>query len=398
MFSDTLSKILVQAERIGSSPPIPARDFVLLLESSAAGNRLSIEEIYELLNGTLSKENWNVALEFVKGYRRPHDKEILLLPPLYFTSICESRCSYCDFSEKGIRLTPEQFMNEFETLMDLNYRSIELVCAQDPELFVHIDGFSLEGQRFNLDPVLGYFESAKKRLIQSGGGMLTSNIPPVDLDSFRRLKGIGLDCYLIWLETFNPSQYSMLHDKKSPKSNQAFRLDSMEMAAKAGVEHLAGAFLKGLYEWRKEELVLYCMDAYLEKTVGHGFSILGSPRLKGKFATSELVNSFAVSDEEYELNVALDRILFNGILWLQTREPFELNRRLINRFGGDVILTLTCSTAPGGYHSTYRTKAQFPVHKQELAASVRELEDKGFNVRFDWNSETLSSFQRRTST
>jgi 2-iminoacetate synthase ThiH len=190
----------------------------------------------------------------------------------------------------------------------------------------------------------------------------------------------------------------MLHDKKSPKSNQAFRLDSMEMAAKAGVEHLAGAFLKGLYEWRKEELVLYCMDAYLEKTVGHGFSILGSPRLKGKFATSELVNSFAVSDEEYELNVALDRILFNGILWLQTREPFELNRRLINRFGGDVILTLTCSTAPGGYHSTYRTKAQFPVHKQELAASVRELEDKGFNVRFDWNSETLSSFQRRTST
>ena len=395
MFSEKLSDVLAQAERIGNFPPIPPREFISLLETSAGHRRLAREEIFELLNGTLSKENRDLALEFAEGYRRPHDRDILLLPPLYFSNICENDCTYCDFSANGIRLTPEQFLNEFDHLVDMKYRSIELVSAQDPELYLHVNGFTLEAQQFHLDRVLAYFQLAKRRLMQSGGGMLTSNIPPVDLDSFRKLRTVGLDCYLIWMETFNPAQYSLLHYEKGPKSNQAFRVDSLERAARAGIEHLAGAFLKGLYDWRKEELVLYCLDGYLEENLGHGLSIIGTPRLKGPFATSGLVSAFSVSDEDYELNIALDRTLFNGILWLQTRESFERNRRLLNRFGGGVILTLTSSTAPGGYHSSYPTRAQFPVHKQELAASVGELEDRGFKVHFDWNVQTLSSFQRR---
>ena len=183
-------------------------------------------------------------------------------------------------------------------------------------------------QRFSIAGAVRYFELARERLSSNGGGMLTSNIPPLDVGSFRRLKSAGLDCYLVWLETFNPRQYEQLHYARGPKINQAFRLDSFERAIDAGITHQAGAFLKGLYDWRQEEAVLYLLDRHLKKRNGLGFSIIGTPRLKGEFLRSPLVKPYQVSDDEYELNIALDRILFDGILWFQTREPFSLNSRL----------------------------------------------------------------------
>ena len=141
-------------------------------------------------------------------------------------------------------------------------------------------------------------------------------------------------------------------------------------------------------------MVLYALDRYLKGKFGHGFSIIGTPRLKGPFVQSEFVKAYEVSDEDYEVNIALDRILFDGILWLQTRESPEMNRRLITKYGGGVILTITCSTAPGGYAKVYPAKAQFPVHRQDLRKMVHLYEEDGFTARFDWNSRTLSEFQR----
>jgi 2-iminoacetate synthase len=316
------------------------------------------------------------------------------LPPLYISSICENDCLYCDFSSNGVRLSYEEFEKEFDTLLELGYRSIELVSAQDTSLFLHTDSYSLERQAFGVEHVVEYFNIARKKLDRNGGGMLTSNFPPVDWGAFKDMKQSGLDCFLIWLETFNPEQYAKLHSEEGPKINQAFRLDSFEDAIKAGIEHLAGAFLKGLYDWRKEEVVLYLLDRYLRTINGRGFSIVGTPRLKGDFLNSPLVSAYCVSDKDYELNIALDRILYDGILWLQTRESYETNRRLITKYGGGVILTLTSCTAPGGYHKPSRGEAQFPVYKQDMMRSVSELEEIGFQIHFDWNSRSLLEFQR----
>jgi len=121
---------------------------------------------------------------------------------------------------------------------------------------------------------------------------------------------------------------------------------------------------------------------------------VGTPRLKGNFLKSRHVSAYGVSDEDYELSIALDRILYDGILWLQTRESYETNRHLITKYGGGVILTLTSCTAPGGYHGPSRGGAQFPVFKQDLQRSVSDLEGLGFRVHFDWNSRSLLEFQR----
>ncbi len=395
MFSERLKNIVAASENIMQKNAIGEGALLSLLEKSAKGIMLDVEEMTSLMCGTYQEKCRKMILEFSKNYERPHDRDILLLPPLYFSSTCENNCLYCDFSSDGHRLTLDDFSNEFNTLIDMGYRSIELVSAQDPAMYLHDASYDLvENQVFHIDEVLKYFAFARKRLDENGGGMLTSNIPPVDVGSLGRLKSAGLNCYLLWLETFNPRNYSKMHYQKGPKANQAFRLDSFESAYKAGIEHFAGAFLKGLYDWRKEEVVFYFLDRYLKEKAGHGFSIIGTPRLKGAFSRSDLVREYMVSDEDYELNVALDRILFDGILWLQTRESFETNRHLIAQYGGGVILTLSSSTAPGGYFRPTSAKPQFPVFKQDLDNSVSLLQEGGCQVHFNWDSKVLSSFQR----
>ncbi len=394
MFSDNLNRTFTSLEKIGLDSPLEPKEFLSLLEKSAAGTNLTREEIARLLNGTRRSKNKKLVFDFAMNLKRPRSQEILLLPPLYFSSICENRCLYCDFSTNGIRLTTGQFSREVDALLRTGYRSIELVSSQDPRLYLRTGRFRMDDQKFDIEPVLPYFSIAKRRLNGVGHGMLTSNIPPVDLNSLRRLKDVGLDCYLIWLETFSPAQYARLHKNGGPKLSQKFRLDSIEFALAAGIPHVAGAFLKGLYDWRKEEACLYLFDRHLKRNWGRGFSIIGTPRLKGHFRASDYVRPYHVSQEDYELNIALDRILFDGILWLQTREPFSLNRRILKRFGAGVILTISCSTAPGGYYKDFKSKPQFPVFKNELSQAIKRLERDGFVVRFDWGSQTLLEFQR----
>ena len=394
-FSEIFPGFVEQAAEVGSSTPIDERETLRLLENAGEGESLTGQEIVALLNGLSEPANARMVLNFSKEYARPREEEILLLPPLYFSSICENKCSYCDFSTgDGVRLDPAEFREEVDALLGMGYRSIELVSSQDPEFFVRRSSSNPHDQQFDVGKTAQFFEILGGRLADAGGGMITSNIPPVCTPGFEELKASGLDCFLAWLETFDPSQYSRLHVNTGPKGNQNFRLDSFDRAKEAGIEHVAGAFLKGLHDWRKEEVILYLFDQYLKSRWGRGFSIIGSPRVKGRFLGSMTIREHAVSDEEYELNIALDRVLFDGVLWLQTRETFEFNRHLINTYGGGVVLTLTSCTAPGGYSKPALGKSQFPVFKQSLEGAAFMLEEDGFKVRFAWDSGDLAASQR----
>jgi len=396
MFSRELPRILEAIESHAHRPLLEESAVRELLQGAVEGQRLSRDEIIPLVHSLRIPENAEAVLEMARNLRRPGDGRVLLLPPLYFSSICENTCAYCDFSRGGgIRLTPNAFQREVDALISLGYRSIELVSSQDPELFVHSEPFDLTDQRFDLRGAAVYFEILRDSLAANGGGMITSNIPPVDTDSFRELRKAGLDCYLVWLETFDPQQYGRLHSVRGPKGDQAYRLDSFERAREAGIEHVAGAFLKGLAPWTREEVVLYLFDCYLAERFGRGFSIVGTPRVKGRFLRSGAIRQYTMSDAEYELNIALDRLLFDGVLWLQTRESFETNRRLIGAFGGGVVLTLTSSTAPGGYSAPVDAAPQFPVFKQDLDAAVEALRSDGLDVLFAWDTTDLEACQRR---
>lgn len=394
-FSERLSAVTGLAAGIGARIAIGPAETERLLLKAVAPEGLEEEEVVDLLNGLDDPDNRRLVVEFARAYERPRDHEVFLLPPLYFSSICENRCAYCDFSTGGgVRLSEAEFSAEVDALIGMGYRSIELVSSQDPELYVREEPFDPDDQRFTLDGALRFFEILNAKIVAAGGGMITSNVPPVCTRGFGQMKNAGLDCFLVWLETFHPAQYGRLHAGAGPKGNQAFRLDSFDRAVEAGIEHVAGGFLKGLHDWRREEVVLYALDRHLKRRRGRGFSIIGTPRVKGRFLGSRTIDEFEVSDDDYRLNIALDRVLFDGILWLQTRESFDFNRELINAYGGGVILTLTSSTAPGGYARPAETHAQFPVHSQRHADSVGLLEEDGFEVHYAWDATDLIRCQR----
>lgn len=394
MFIQHLQEFVNRTDIIGTTPPAPRKRVADLLEKSLGPHGLEFDETIELLNATFPEANQELIKDFAAQHERPGRKDILLLPPLYFTSRCENKCLYCDFSSRGTRLPRQEFLAEMKALLDAGFRSIELVSSQDPEIFQRKTDSQPDNQIFDIREVVEYFRLAASALRNRGGGMLTSNIPPVDLESLKSLKAVGLDCFLLWVETFHPAQYKKLHPNRGSKSHQSFRLKSYEIALEAGIGHVAGAFLKGLYDWRKEEVLLYELDQHLRTINGKGFSIIGTPRLKGPFQRTKLVSPYKVSDAEYELNIALDRILFDGLIWLQTRETPALNRYLIDRYGAGLILTLDCSTAPGGYSKPSKRKVQFPVYRQNLGPAVTDLEDHGYNVVFNWTAKTLASFLR----
>lgn len=394
-FSESVDAYSKPVQGIGTHPVIGTRETEELLVKAMGPAGLEGDEIVELLNGLSDPANAQLVLDVSRSTRRPRDREVFLLPPLYFSSICENCCAYCDFSTGGgVRLTLDEFNDEVNSLLAMGYRSIELVSSQDPELFVRCGDYDPADQRFDLSGVVRYFESLRRAISANGDGMITSNIPPVCTKGFTELKSAGLDCFLIWLETFDPDQYARLHVGPGPKAHQAFRLDAFDRAFAAGIEHVAGGFLKGLHDWRKEEAVLYLLDRYLQDRWGRGFSIIGTPRVKGRFLGSMMIADTVVDDNAYELNIALDRLLFDGILWLQTRESFELNRRLINAFGGGVILTLTCCTAPGGYSRPAEAPVQFPSFSENHRQTVAQLEQDGLTVRYAWNAHDLARCRR----
>jgi len=394
MFSDKLPGLIRAVAAIGQQTPVNPSQMRALLEKRVSGRPLESEEVIALLNGLSAEANRTLVRTISAEFRRPHDREILLLTPLYFSSICENKCAYCDFNASGGRLALPEFLEELDELLAQGYRSLELVSSQDPDLYLKHEPFRLNGQEFDATSSLEYFRWARRRMDAAGGGLLISNIPPLDDDSFRGLRAAGLDMYLSWAECFDPEQYAFMHPTKSPKSHQGYRLDAFQRALDAGIPHLAGAFLKGLFDWRREEAILYLFDRWLRETCGRGFSIIGTPRLKGPFAASERVRAFAVDDDDYELNLALDRILFDGALWLQTRESADFNFGFIRRYGGGVLLTADCSTAPGGYRRPARNKPQFPVHRQNVQNAIRLFEDAGFQTRFAWDAGVLREFQR----
>lgn len=396
MFSDELPGILESIKELERFPRADRSGIRGLLEKCANREDLSLEEIGTLICSASDRESQELIKQFAAGYKRPSGDKVFLLPPLYIASRCENRCKYCNFSQiNGERLTPAEFTEELERLIEIGYRSIEIVSSHDPGLFVHKKGFDLADQKYEIQELVKYFEIARESFGRHGGGMLTSNIPPLDTASLRELKAAGLDCFLVWAETFDTEQYHKLHGGRTPKTWQPYRIDSFERAIEAGIEHVAGAFLKGLYDWRKEEIVLYFLDRYLKRLNGIGFSIVGTPRIKGTFEDSDLVQRYHVTDEEYELNIALDRLLFDGILWLQTRESFAFNKSLIFKYGGGVILTIDSCTAPGGYKQSPKGQAQFPVYKSDRNQAAEELESGGFKAVFDWKADALTRALRR---
>lgn len=367
-----------------------------ILKQRLRGEALSIQECCTLVYASILTDVAAMIIEAAMQLALLYNNKVFLLSPLYVSSYCCNDCEYCEFgpncskklnlpeiekTHRGERLSLPEFVNEGIALLDMNYRNIELVFGQDTHFFK-----PLSKQMYDVTKLCEYVKELKKIMVmRNGGGMIVLNAPPLDIEAYKKLSN-SIDMMLLWLETSNILCYRRYHGTKYPKSDYPFRQFSFGNAHDGDIKYTAGGYLAGLSPWRDETLALLYHDRYLKEKYGrNGFKIIGTPRYKGNLEIDA-----SVSDDEYLLSIALYRLIFDGIPWIQTRESAELNKKIIDTFGGRFILTKDCSTAVGGYSKKAKGKMQFPVHRY-TDEIFDYLKEKGIQPVYDWDESIFNT-------
>lgn len=299
--------------------------------------------------------------------------------PIYVTSVCSESCLYCNFrgGNKGVgverrRLSDRELEEEARYLVEeKGLRALELVYSTDP--------------LNRADAICRHVGVLRSLLEKHGGGLVALNAESFEEDEYRRMRDAGLDCVLLWQETYDRDRYRELHPGRTKKSDFEYRLDSYERMIAAGIRNIGIGVLSGLSDWRRDWAMLMRHEAYLAGILGAPVSVLGLPRLKAAPGAVLNFTSFIPTSQEFLAATALHNLFSPGTLpFVSTREGWDMCVR--QAAGGGCLFTLNCSTTPGGY-SQRRDGCQFPVNSFDAPEYAPRLKSLGFTPEFSWSFE-----------
>jgi 2-iminoacetate synthase len=307
---------------------------------------------------------------------------VFVIAPIYVTSVCQEQCLYCNFraGNKGVqverrRLTDEELENEAQYLIEeKGERVLELVYATDPQMRV--------------DTMCRHVELLRDLLESHGGGLVGISAESFDEADYRRLIDAGLCWSVLWQETYDQSQYALLHPGKTKKANFEYRLDTYERMLAAGIEHVGIGILSGLSDWRRDWAMLMMHEEYLQQNYGGGATILGLPRLKAAPGAPFQESRFIPTRQEFLATVALHNLFSpTTAAFVSTREKWDVCLELAR--GGGCLFTLNCSTTPGGY-SLHHGGYQFAANSYDAPVYSAKLKAEGLRGVFKWQPGDLA--------
>jgi len=315
-----------------------------------------------------------------------HRGRVFVIAPIYVTSICEEQCLYCNFrgGNKGVgverrRLTDDELEREAIYLVEeKGLRVLELVYSTDP--------------RMRVDAMCRHVELLRRVLERHGGGLVGLSAEPLEESDYRRLIEAGLCWSVLWQETYDKARYAALHPGRTKKANFEYRLDAYERMLAAGVEHVGIGVLSGLSDWKRDWAMLMLHERYLQQHCGRGATILGTPRLKLAPGALFKESPYTLTRQEFLVTVALHNMFSpKTAAFVSTREDWDLCIELAK--GGGCLLTLNCSTTPGGY-SLRHGGSQFTAHSYDAPIYSTKLTSEGLDPVFNWKAGDLSGDYR----
>ena len=384
VFSDfAMERLSFLPRSAGGVRPQPSR----IREITAAleeGNRASLEDLWQLLSIDVEKES-ELAAEVIEASHRLKVRlfaeEVYCISPLYVTSCCQERCTYCNFrapnrksSVSRLRLTEEQLEKELDFLVRRQgLRVMELVYSSDPTIGVREMARHLQITRSALDRV--------------DGTIIGINAGPLDEAGYRQLRAAGLDFVVLWQETYDRKCYRTLHPGRTPKSNFENRVNAYERMIRGGLRHIGMAVLSGLAPWREDWLSLLAHENYLLDTYATSAAILGIPRLKSAEGAPVKTTPYIPSDREFLLAIAVHNLFSPLTLpFVNTRESWPFCVEAAR--GGGAIFTLDCSTVPGGYSQGSRGY-QFPTETFPAPEFLPKLRAERFTPVVAWDFDSI---------
>ncbi len=297
-------------------------------------------------------------------------KTTQIYAPLYVSSFCTNRCSYCGFSvdnkiERRI-LSLEEAEAEAMILYQRGFKHILLVSGEATA-------------KLGAD----YLEKLVL-LLRDRFASISIEVQPLSTDEYARLFTAGVASVAIYQETYDRETYEKVHIS-GMKRDFDFRLETPARAAAGGMREVGIGALLGLADWRTEGLALGLHLAWLRKNFWRTGLTVSFPRLRP--AAGEFQPLYNVTEKDLSQLIFALRIFDPDVgIILSTREEARYRNGMIGL--GPTRYSAGSCTAPGGYSHPDINGEQFAIGDlrsiNEVCAAIRQ---KGFDpVRKDWDA------------
>jgi len=340
------------------------------VEQSLSGLHRNVDSLAALLSPAADSHLKALAARSAAITAKRFGRTTQIYAPLYVSSFCTNRCSYCGFSAD----------NRIER------RLLSLEEAEDEAMILHRRGFNhillVSGEapaKLGVD----YLENLTLRL-RDRFASISIEVQPLATEEYARLFAAGVTGVAIYQETYDRAIYDLVH-LSGQKRDYDFRLETPARAAAAGMREVGLGALLGLADWRAEGLALGMHLAWLRKHYWRTGLTVSFPRLRpaaGEFQPRTKVNERDLSHLIFALRIFDPDV---GIV-LSTREEARYRNGMIGL--GPTRYSAGSCTAPGGYSKPDAGGEQFSIgdHRtiDEVCTAIRQ---KGFDpVRKDWDS------------
>lgn len=336
--------------------------------------RLTEEDFLALLSPAAAPHLETMAGRAKDLTQRHFGRTISLFTPLYVSNHCANQCRYCGFAATNqiprSRLNLDEVRAEGEAIAGTGLRQILLLTGEAP---------GMAGVEY-LEACVGVL----RPLFPS----IAIEVFPMGTEDYARLIRAGVDGLTVFQETYDPALYAELHPA-GPKRNFAFRLDTPQRGAEAGMRVVNIGALLGLTNWRREIFVTGLHADWLQRTYPGVDVAVSLPRMRphaGAYTPACLVSDRDLVQAMTALRLFLPRLSIT----ISTRETPHFRDNILPL--GVTRMSAGVSTAVGGHVKSAQT-GQFEISDGRSVDEVcRMLQTKGYQPVFkDWEPLEVSA-------
>lgn len=284
-----------------------------------------------------------------------YGNRIVMFAPLYLSNYCINGCVYCPYHSinKTIarkKLTQDEIRREVIALQDMGHKRLALEAGEHP----------LQNP---IEYILESIETIYSIKHKNGAiRRVNVNIAATTVENYRRLKDAGIGTYILFQETYNKSNYEVLHPT-GPKSDYCYHTEAMDRAMEGGIDDVGIGVLFGLNTYKYDFIGLLMHAEHLEAKFGVGPHTISVPRIcsADDIDAGDFPN--AVSDDIFHKIVAVIRIAvpYTGMI-ISTRESKSSREKVLEL--GISQISGGSRTSVGGYaeeESPEENSAQFDI-------------------------------------
>ena len=297
-------------------------------------------------------------------------KTITLFTPLYLSNVCDNGCVYCGFNrnnpvKRGI-LTPEEIEAEGQAIKDSGIRHVII----------------LTGESRKATPP-EYVANAV-RILKKYVDSVIIEIYSLEPSEYEMLFEAGAEGFTMFQETYNEDIYPALHPI-GEKANYKKRLDSPELACKAGYNTVNIGALLGLDDWRRDTFFTGLHAKYLQDNYPGSDIAVSIPRICEHEGVTGYNASCSVKDIDLVQAMLAYRLFLPRLgITISTREPAALRDKLIGL--GVTKMSAGSVTEVGGHADEAKSDGQFEITDTRSVEEMSEaIKKAGYQPVFkDW--------------